>query len=84
MMSGSEIPEAPATTAADPINVWLVEDSESYRGAMLRALGQIEGLRCTGAFARCAFVPAGYVQQFTRRHRRHLDVHVDALRQWSG
>jgi DNA-binding NarL/FixJ family response regulator len=34
-------------------NVWLVEDNETYRGAIARTLDQAPGLRCAGAFGSC-------------------------------
>jgi DNA-binding NarL/FixJ family response regulator len=36
-----------------PINVWLVEDNEVYRGAIAQALNLTPGLRCSGAFGSC-------------------------------
>jgi DNA-binding NarL/FixJ family response regulator len=38
---------------AHAISVWLVEDNETYRGAIARTLDQVSGLRCTGAFGSC-------------------------------
>jgi DNA-binding NarL/FixJ family response regulator len=38
---------------AQAINVWLVEDNETYRGAIARTLDQAPGLHCAGAFGSC-------------------------------
>jgi DNA-binding NarL/FixJ family response regulator len=38
---------------AQAINVWLVEDNETYRGAIARALDHAPGLHCAGAFGSC-------------------------------
>ena len=35
------------------INVWLVEDNQTYRDAIGRSLNQAPGLRCSGAFGCC-------------------------------
>jgi len=37
----------------DAVNVWLVEDNETYRSAIKRALGHASDLRCAGAFGSC-------------------------------
>jgi DNA-binding NarL/FixJ family response regulator len=45
---------APVKAAVSaPINVWLIEDDDTYRNAIAGALDQIEGLRCAGAFPDC-------------------------------
>lgn len=38
---------------AQAVNIWLVEDNETYRGAIARTLDHAPGLRCTGAFGSC-------------------------------
>ncbi len=45
--------DAPSRSPAQTVNVWLVEDNETYRGAIARTLDQAPGLRCAGAFGSC-------------------------------
>jgi len=44
---------APSHPPAQTINIWLVEDNQTYRGAIARTLDHAPGLRCTGAFGSC-------------------------------
>jgi DNA-binding NarL/FixJ family response regulator len=44
---------APSGSPAQAINIWLVEDNETYRGAIARALDHAPGLHCAGAFGSC-------------------------------
>lgn len=53
MSSDVTILEATPRSSDQPINVWLVEDNETYRGAIARTLDHSPGLRCTGAFGSC-------------------------------
>jgi len=54
MMSLQVIMSTPSPHAPnEAVNVWLVEDNETYRSAIKRALGHASGLRCTGAFGSC-------------------------------
>jgi DNA-binding NarL/FixJ family response regulator len=46
-------PKDASRPPAQAINVWLVEDNETYRGAIARTLDHASGLRCTGAFGSC-------------------------------
>ena len=46
-------PNGTSPSPTHAINVWLVEDNETYRGAIARALDHAPGLRCTGAFGSC-------------------------------
>ena len=46
-------PQAASRQPAQAINIWLVEDNATYRGAVARALDRTPDLRCTGAFGRC-------------------------------
>ena len=40
-------------TAANPIEVWIVEDNREYREGLLRVIGKIADIRCVGTFAHC-------------------------------
>ncbi|MCX6537429.1 MAG: response regulator transcription factor [Acidobacteria bacterium] len=53
MSADATMLNAPSGSPAHPINVWLVEDNETYRGAIARALDHAPDLRCTGAFGSC-------------------------------
>lgn len=45
---------SPKHTASDrPIDVWTIEDSESYRNAIVRVLNSIPGICCTKCFPSC-------------------------------
>jgi DNA-binding NarL/FixJ family response regulator len=45
--------ESESRPPVQAVNVWLVEDNETYRGAIARTLDHAPGLRCTGAFGSC-------------------------------
>ena len=47
------LPDPASPAPAPAINVWLVEDNETYRGAIARILDHAPGLRCAGAFGCC-------------------------------
>lgn len=53
MIAESAPLDAASPASAQAINVWLVEDNETYRGAIARTLDLAPGLRCTGAFDAC-------------------------------
>ncbi len=46
-------PDAASRPPAQAINVWLVEDNETYRGAIARTLDHAPGMRCASAFGSC-------------------------------
>ncbi len=52
-MTESMTAAAPPRSSVPAINVWLVEDNGTYRGAIARTLDQTPGLRCAGAFGSC-------------------------------
>jgi len=41
------------TPAAHPINLWLVEDNDTFRDSLARALEKTGDFRCTGGFTNC-------------------------------
>jgi DNA-binding NarL/FixJ family response regulator len=53
MIPATATPPGAQPAALHAINVWLVEDNETYRGAIARTLDRVPGLRCTGAFGCC-------------------------------
>ena len=55
MLMSNEVANTVATpnSSAQTINVWLVEDNQTYRGAIARTLDHALGLRCSGAFGSC-------------------------------
>lgn len=46
-------------TAEPPIAFWLVEDNETFRTTLARALEKAGGYRCTGSFSSCEQALAG-------------------------
>ena len=53
MTAKSVTPVGASGLPAQAINVWLVEDNETYRGAIARTLDCAPGLHCAGAFGSC-------------------------------
>lgn len=50
---GEDLLANPAPSSADapaPINIWLVDDNQRIRSAVMDLLGTCEGVRCTGSF----------------------------------
>jgi DNA-binding NarL/FixJ family response regulator len=53
MTADAATANAASRSLAQALNVWLVEDNETYRGAIARTLDHAPGLRCAGAFGSC-------------------------------
>ena len=52
-MSHLSVDETNAETEQGTISVWAVEDSDSYRTAVVQVLKSIVGVECTGSFSSC-------------------------------
>jgi hypothetical protein len=48
MTADAATANAASRSLAQALNVWLVEDNETYRGAIARTLDHAPGLRCAG------------------------------------
>jgi DNA-binding NarL/FixJ family response regulator len=53
MTAESATPDAATQSPAHAVNIWLVEDNETYRSAIARALDHAPGLHCARAFGSC-------------------------------